>query len=122
MRDAAAALSAADLAVYEGGGHGPMHSHPARPGAAAPHVARALALGVPVVAPAWAGRDLGLPSEIQAGCLGQNALPTELARVALPLVRDDRVRARWAEAARAWAARACDDARFAAAVSGLWQP
>ena len=113
------AVPAADLAVYEGGGHGPMHSRGERAAAATPHVARTLALGIPVVAPAWAGADLELPAELRERCLGLNAMPTELARVALPLLGDERVRARMGALALGWSARRCDDAAFARAVGAL---
>ncbi|MFM9994403.1 MAG: glycosyltransferase [Phycisphaerales bacterium] len=81
-------LPGMDAAVIDGGGIGPTSALAPRPAASALPIARAHAVGVPVVAPAWADDERLYPREAAGGLLAINHALPELARVLRPIVSD----------------------------------
>jgi hypothetical protein len=112
------ALTACDAAVFDGGGPAPTADYPPSPWAATA-IAQAHALGVPVVAPAWA-RGEWYPDAAEP-CLAHNSTLPELSRVLLPLLEDSALRARASAAVAAHAARLDPATRFADGVQDAWE-
>lgn len=112
-------LPACDAAVFDGGGPSPTADWPPAPWAASA-IAQAHALGVPVVAPAWA-RGGWYPDEAAAACLAHNSTLPELSRVLLPILEDAALRSRLSAAARAHAAAMDLASRFVDAVQDAWE-
>lgn len=85
-------LTAADAAIWVGGGRSstwPAEGRPPRT-----QVARCLAAGVPVVAPAGCGVDDLYSPEAREVCLAETPMPPEIARRLIPLVEDRALRER----------------------------
>lgn len=112
-------LAAADLAVFDVGGHGPTTILPPAPWASGWAIGHAHAAGVPTVAPRWADDGWLYPREAAPMLLTHNSSLPELARVLMGLVESPRRLALAASAVRAHFPAA--DEAFCAALEGLWR-
>lgn len=109
-----------DAAVFDGGGYGPTTARPPRPAAGTLAIATAHALGVPVVAPAWADDHRLVPRDAARELLALNHAAPELARVVAALAGDRARLASLGRHVREHLAAQRPDLMFASAIAALW--